>query len=108
MCSVAMVNHTFKANCADLVLANPPYFDSTASRKSPDRFREQARAGDALLLYRFIFAAAYLLKKGGTLLLSGRSSEKNKIEQGLRAAEFGLIKRVERGKVIVIQSTLLP
>ncbi len=106
LCSVAMVNHTFKANCADLVLANPPYFDSTASRKSPDRFRQQARAGDSLLLYRFIFAAAYLLKKGGHLLVSGRSSDADKIEQGLRAADFGLIKRIERGKIIVIQSTL--
>jgi len=107
LCSVENINRTFRANCADLVLANPPYFDKSTSRKSPDLFRQQARTGDSLLLYRFIFAAAYLLRKGGNLLLSGRSSDKDKIEQGLRAADFGLFKSKERGKIIVIQSTLL-
>lgn len=108
LCSVEKVNRTFKPNCANLVLANPPYFVNGASRESPDSYRQQARAGDSLLLYRFIFAASYLLKQGGSFLISGRDYDVDKIEQGLRAADFSRFKRVERGKVIVIHSIFQP
>ena len=108
LCSVKQIKYVFKENCAELVLANPPYFDNTVDRSSPDRYRQQTRAGDALLLYRFIFAAAYLLKLGGSFLISGRSSDSAKIEQGLRAAGFNSIVRKESGKIVVIQSIFQP
>lgn len=107
LCSVNTVSSVFQKGCADLVLANPPYNVSEESRTSPDLKRKEAREGDALLLYRFIFAGAYLLKPGGCMIITGRTERMEEIEFGLRAAGFCLPEIFSRGRVSAIKAFLL-
>lgn len=107
LCSVSMVSSVFRKGCADLVLANPPYNIADDCRNSPDSLRREAREGDPLLLYRFIFAGAYLLKPGGCMVITGRKERSNEIESGLLAAGFNLLERFERGRVAAVKAVLL-
>ncbi len=102
LCAVSAVSRTFRRGCADLVVTNPPYYPCEGSRISPNPFRASARTGDYLTVYRFIFAGAHLLRKGGTLLLSGKPSEKESLKQGLRAAGFHNVTLYRRGGVMVL------
>jgi tRNA1(Val) A37 N6-methylase TrmN6 len=88
LCSVENVARLFRGECADIVTANPPYNVSGSGRGSPDPLRRQAREGDPLLYFRFIFAGRHLLRPGGVLIMSGRSSHVQTVTQGMRAAGF--------------------
>jgi tRNA1(Val) A37 N6-methylase TrmN6 len=70
LCPVENASRTFRKGCADLVLANPPYFVSDRGRPSPDRLRGQAREAAPMTIYRFIFAGAHLLRPGGTMAVT--------------------------------------
>ncbi len=107
LCSVSMLSSVFREGCADLVLANPPYNNSDNSRHSPDPLRREAREGDPLLLYRFIFAGAYLLKEGGCMIITGRLDKSDDIETGLLAAGFSIIEKYNKGRVLAIKAQLL-
>ncbi|MCK5130568.1 MAG: hypothetical protein KAR40_00270 [Candidatus Sabulitectum sp.] len=107
LCSVGMVSSIFRKGCADLVLANPPYNIADNCRNSPDPLRHEARAGGPLLLYRFIFAGAHLLKPGGCMIITGRLNRSREIECGLRAAGFHRMERFERGRVAAVKAVLL-
>ncbi len=104
LCPVEMVSSVFKKGCADLVLANPPYNTTDQSRTSPDPLRKEAREGDPLLLYRFIFAGAHLLKPGGCMIITGRSKRREEIESGFCAAGFHRMEKLERGRVMVMKA----
>lgn len=106
-CSVSMVSSVFKKGCADLVLANPPYNTVTDCRHSPDPLRQEARQGDSLLLYRFIFAGAHLLRSGGCMIITGREEKIPRMKCGLRAAGFSSIEEFKRGRVIAIKAILV-
>lgn len=88
LCPVENAARTFRKGCADLVLANPPYFVSGRGRPSPNRLRAQARQGTPLTIHRFIFAGAHLLRPGGTMVITCRRQSLEELEQGLRAAGF--------------------
>ena len=88
LCPVEQISRTFRRNCADLVVANPPYYQIGQNRRSPDLKRDQARAGDSLTLFRFIFAGAFLLKPGGMIIVSTREEDTGRVQTGLRAAGF--------------------
>ncbi len=106
-CSVSMVSSIFKEGCADLVLANPPYYTVTDSRHSPDPLRREARQGDSLLLYRFIFAGAHLLCSGGCMIITGREERIPGMKCGLRAAGFSRIEEFKRGRVTAVKAILM-
>ncbi len=105
-CSVEMVSRLFRKGCADLVLANPPYDVTDSSRPSPDSLRNEARQGDSLLLFRFIFAGAHLLGPGGFMIITGRYENSEEIEFGLRAAGFKVVERFRRNRVIALKALL--
>lgn len=105
-CCVSMVFSVFLKGCADLVLANPPYYTVADSRHSPDPLRREARQGDPLLLYRFIFAGAHLLRSGGCMIITGREEKIPGMKCGLRAAGFSRIEELRRGRVIAIKAIL--
>ncbi|MCK5840963.1 MAG: hypothetical protein KAH31_02255 [Candidatus Sabulitectum sp.] len=105
-CCVGMVSSVFLKGCADLVLANPPYNTLTDCRHSPDPLRREARQGDSLLLYRFIFAGAHLLRSGGCMIITGREEKIPGMKCGLRAAGFSRIEEFRRGRVIAIKAIL--
>ncbi len=107
LCSVSRISSLFREGCADLVLANPPYNDSENSRPSPDPLRREAREGGPLLLYRFIFAGAHLLKPGGCMIITGRLNKSDDIETGLLSAGFANIEKFGKGKVIAMKARLL-
>jgi len=88
LCPVEHVSRAFRSGCADLVVANPPYFRIGCGRRSPDLHRDRARTGDSLLLYRFIFAGAYLLKPGGVMILTVREEGVEGACTGFRAGGF--------------------
>lgn len=88
LCSVEQISRTFREGCADLVVANPPYFSTVKSRPSPDENRRTARTGDPLTVHRFIFSSAWLLRHGGTLVISSNSKSEKETELGLAAAGF--------------------
>jgi len=105
-CSVSMVSSVFLKGCADLVLANPPYNILTDCRHSSDPLRREARQGDSLLLYRFIFAGAHLLRSGGCMIVTGREEKIPGMKCGLRAAGFSRIEEFRRGRVIGMKAIL--
>ncbi len=88
LCPVERICRTFRENCADLVVANPPYYSLSSSRPSPDRIRMQARTGDSLTVHRFVFAAAWLLRQGGILVISTSPDREKETEQSITAAGF--------------------
>jgi tRNA1(Val) A37 N6-methylase TrmN6 len=88
LCPVERVYRTFRRGCADLVLANPPYNVRGKGRISPDRLRRQARTGDPLTVHRFVFAAAFLLRPGGTLVITAPQAGLQNLETAVRAAGF--------------------
>lgn len=106
LCSVETVPSMFRKGCADLVLANPPYNVADNGRKSPDPLRREARDGDSLLLYRFIFAGAHLLREGGCMIVTGRHERRAEIEFGFRAAGFYCIEKYDQGRVVAVKALL--
>ncbi|GEM_PF-1460628 len=106
-CRVEMVSSVFTGGCADLVLANPPYNTADNGRTSPDPMRREAREGDSLLLYRFIFAGAHLLETGGCMIITGKPHSISKTETGLRAAGFHRLERFEKHGVSAVKAFLL-
>jgi len=106
LCSVQQIPSTFRPACADLVLANPPYNTYGEGRASPDVLRSEAREGDSLLLHRFIFAGAHLLKPSGFMVITGRRERKTEMEIGLRAAGFHQVELFDRGRVIALKALL--
>jgi len=106
LCSVEAVPLMFRKGCADLVLANPPYNVVDHGRKSPDPLRREAREGDSLLLHRFIFAGAHLLREGGSLIVTGRHERREEIEFGFRAAGFCCIEKYDQGRIIAVKALL--
>jgi tRNA1(Val) A37 N6-methylase TrmN6 len=107
LCSVEDISSFFKKGCADLVLANPPYNTAGNCRTSPDTLRSEAREGSPLLLYRFIFAGAHLLRPSGCMIITGRKERTSEIELGLRAAGFDRAELFDRGKIIALKALLL-
>ncbi len=107
LCPVNMVSSVFRKRCAELVLANPPYNIADQGRTSPDCGRREAREGNPLLLHRFIFAGAHLLKTGGCMIITGRREKIEDIECGLRAAGFYRVERIERCRVVAVKALLL-
>ncbi|MCD6587031.1 MAG: hypothetical protein J7K88_00610 [Candidatus Fermentibacteraceae bacterium] len=105
-CSVEMVSSVFTGGCADLVLANPPYNTAGKGRPSPDSTRREAREGDSLLVYRFIFAGAYLLEPGGCMIITGRPAAMSITETGMRAAGFCRLERFEKQGVSAVKAFL--
>lgn len=83
---VETVSRLFPRAVADLVTANPPYLVKGRGRPSPDPDREARRRGGPLLLYRFVFAAAHLLKPGGLALFSFREGMEEEMRTVFRAA----------------------
>ncbi len=83
---VETVPRLFPAALADLVTANPPYLVEGTGRPSPDPDREARRRGGPLLLYRFAFAAAHLLKPGGLALFSFRKGMEDRVRTAFRAS----------------------
>jgi tRNA1(Val) A37 N6-methylase TrmN6 len=61
------------ADCADVVLMNPPFNDSLRHRASPDGGRELAHVADPSTLENWIHAARRILKSGGILTLIWRA-----------------------------------
>jgi methylase of polypeptide subunit release factors len=106
-CPVEMVSSFFSAGCADLVLANPPYNTSGKGRISLDPLRREAREGNSLLVYRFIFAGAYLLEPGGCMIITGKPAALSITETGMRAAGFYRLERFEKRGVSAIKAVLL-
>ncbi|MCK5786800.1 MAG: methyltransferase [Candidatus Sabulitectum sp.] len=106
LCGVNAISSVFRKACADLVLANPPYNIAGEGRASIDPLRQEARTGNPLLLYRFIFAAAYLLRSGGHFIISGRKERAEEIRTGLYAAGFSQIERSERGRVLAVKALM--
>ncbi len=104
LCSVKFISSVFKKECADLVIANPPYGINGQGRGSPDKLRNQARHGDSLLLYRFIFAGGHLLKPGGIMIISCGKEKKEDTKFGFRAAGFCIVKEYQRNRVSVIKA----
>jgi tRNA1(Val) A37 N6-methylase TrmN6 len=102
-CSVEMISSVFARGCADLVLANPPYNTAGRGRVSPDRFRQEARSGDSLLVLRFIFAGAHLLKSGGCMIITARPEALPELETGMRAAGFCRLLRFEKKGVAAVK-----
>lgn len=88
LCPVETAVRAFRRGCADLVLANPPYFVSGRGRPSPNRLRAQARQGTPMTVHRFIFAGAHLLRPRGTMVITCRRQSLEGLRQGLRAAGF--------------------
>ena len=107
LCSVSKISSLFREGCADLVLANPPYNDSEKSRPSPNSLRREAREGCPLLLYRFIFAGAHLLKPGGCMIITGRPNKAGDIKTGLLSAGFDNIEKFGKGRILAIKAQLL-
>jgi len=106
-CPVEMVSSIFSAGCADLVLANPPYNTADNGRTSPDPMRREAREGDSLLLYRFIFAGAHLLEPGGCMIITCKPATLSKTETGMLAAGFYRLERFEKQGVSAVKAFLL-
>lgn len=102
LCPVELVSSVFRRGCADLVLANPPYNSVNSGRLSPDMYRREARSGDQLLVYRFVFAGAHLLRPGGCMIITGRSEKIPAMEQAFRAAGFCDLTNVKRGRVAAV------
>lgn len=106
LCPVEQVQRTFRKGCADLVLANPPYNVSGRGRPSPDPRREQARSADHLVLHRFIFAGAHLLRPGGLMIITERAERQHDIELGFMAAGFSKPDLLLREGVAVFSGSL--
>ncbi|HRW78713.1 MAG TPA: hypothetical protein P5207_08605, partial [Candidatus Sabulitectum sp.] len=97
LCPVEMIPSVFRKGCADLVTANPPYFHRGSGRTPPGEYRRLSRMGDPLLQARFVFSGAFLLRPGGTMLLSCREERILESETCLRAAGFSRIGRLSDG-----------
>jgi tRNA1(Val) A37 N6-methylase TrmN6 len=69
---------------------NPPFYDVTRAKLSPDYARRLAHAGDPGLLPRWIASAAALLKPGGLLTLIWRAEATDDVLAALNAG-FGAI-----------------
>lgn len=106
LCSVEQVSSTFRKACADLVVANPPYHIRDRSRRSSDEARDQARSGDALALYRFIFAGAHLLRRGGTIIVTTRGKDIERVSTGLQAAGFISLEIIRTRGVFAVKGLL--
>ncbi|MFA6619333.1 MAG: hypothetical protein WCT23_09730 [Candidatus Neomarinimicrobiota bacterium] len=106
LCPVEQVARVFRKGCADLVLANPPYFQRGKGRASPEPLRNEARAGGTLTVYRFVFAGAHLLHRGGTMVASVREENTESLFTGFRAAGFGSVEIV-RGRGAVALRALM-
>lgn len=106
LCPVERISNTFRRNCADLVVANPPYYQIGQSRRSPDSKRDQARAGDPLTLFRFIFAGAFLLRQGGEIIVSTREEDTGRVCTGLRAAGFVSLSTIRGRGVSAVRGLL--
>jgi tRNA1(Val) A37 N6-methylase TrmN6 len=78
------------AGSADRVLMNPPFYNVTRAKLSPDYARRLAHAGDPGLLPRWIASAAALLKPGGLLTLIWRAEATDDVLAALNAG-FGAI-----------------
>jgi tRNA1(Val) A37 N6-methylase TrmN6 len=75
---------------ADRVLMNPPFYDATRAKLSPNYARRLAHAGDPDLLPRWIASAAALLRPGGVLTLIWRAEAADDVLAALKAG-FGAI-----------------
>ena len=73
---------------ADVVLANPPYFDPAKSRPSPNAERRSARQATAGDVFDFAAAAARCLRRGGRFFLVWRPDRLSALFAALR--ESGL------------------
>ena len=94
----------FPRGIADLVTANPLYFVLGTGRQSPDAFREQARRGNPLLLYSFVFAAAHLLKPGGQYLMTCRPGTEKEVLVSVKAAGMEIGEWRPEGKVGLLKA----
>ncbi len=106
LCHIKQISSIFRKDCADLVVANPPFYQIGRSRRSGDFERDQARAGDSLTLFRFIFAGAHLLKSGGTIIVSAREEDTERVYTGLRAAGFVSISTIRSRGVTAVRGLL--
>lgn len=106
LCPVETAVRAFRSGCADLVLANPPYFVSGRGRPSPNRLRGQAREAAPMTIHRFIFAGAHLLRPGGTMAITCRSRFRKELEQGMRAAGFLRAQEVSGDGVLALVALL--
>ena len=106
LCPVERISLAFREGCADLVTANPPYFHRGSGRTPPDEYRRLSRMGDPLLQARFVFAGAYLLRAGGTMLLSCREEQIRESETCLRAAGFSRMKRLSEAGAFALEALL--
>jgi len=88
--TVALAAGGLAAEACDRVLMNPPFHDARRHNVSPDAGRRLAHAGAPGLLQRWIAAAAWLLKAGGTLTLIWRADEAAQVLAALAPA-FGAI-----------------
>jgi len=87
-CGIETVPLIFSKCIADAVILNPPFGNLGSVRTSPNRARDQARAGSRLLLHQFLRGAAHLLVPGGELLIINKPSSLPEILLGCRA--FGI------------------
>ncbi|MBD3277419.1 MAG: methyltransferase [Candidatus Aegiribacteria sp.] len=68
-CDVRRVPLAFRRECAQAVIANPPYGKRGYGRESPDCHRKTARSGEDLLLHSFTRAASHLLVAEGSFMM---------------------------------------
>lgn len=86
--SQALAAAGLSPGCAERVLMNPPFNDAARQNVSPDPRRRLAHAGETGLLPRWVAAAAWLLKPGGTLTLIWRAESLPDVIAALEG-EFG-------------------
>jgi tRNA1(Val) A37 N6-methylase TrmN6 len=79
-----------RAGGADRVLMNPPFYDATRTKLSPNYAKRMAHAGDPDLLPRWIASAAALLKPGGVLTLIWRAEAADDVLAALKNGFGGL------------------
>jgi tRNA1(Val) A37 N6-methylase TrmN6 len=78
------------ADCADRVLANPPFHDAGRAQASPDPRRRAAHLAAAGTLATWVGTAARLLRAGGTLTMIYRADGLGEL-LGCLAPAFGAI-----------------